>query len=66
MQNKHLWAAVSIAVIWIATAVIGVFGKALHIASPHQLEIPVLAIIVGTFALISTILIAIFGFRSST
>jgi hypothetical protein len=66
MQNKPLWAAVSIAVVWIATGVIGVFGKTLQIASPHQLDIPVLAMIVGTFALISTIFIAIFGFRSGS
>jgi len=50
MQNKYMWAGISIAVIWIAT----VFD---------QISVPVLAMVVSAFALISTIFIAVFGFR---
>jgi len=63
MQNRYVWADISIAVIWIATVFVGVFGPTLQIATPHQISVPVLAMVVSAFALISTIFIAVFGFR---
>ena len=63
MQNKYMWAGIYIAVIWIATGLVGVFGPTLQIATPHQMSVPALAMVVGAFALISTIFVAIFGFH---
>jgi hypothetical protein len=65
MQNKYVWATLSIAAIWLATALVGVFGPQLEIhgAGGEIVIIPVLAMTVGFFALVATIIIGIFGFR---
>jgi hypothetical protein len=63
MQGKHMWAGVSIAVIWIAVGFVGVFGPTLEVATPHRISIPVLAMVVSGCALVGTIFVAIFGFR---
>lgn len=66
MQNKYLWATISIAVMWAATALVSVFGPLLEIQSGGGSEvvaIPVLALTIGFFALIGTIIVGMSGFR---
>lgn len=65
MQNKYLWATLSIAAMWLATALVGVFGPLLEIQSAGGdiVAIPALAMTVGFFALVATIIVGIFGFR---
>ncbi len=65
MENRYLWAAVSIAVMWLATILVGVFGPLLEIrdAAGGVLTIPALAAVVALFALIGTVSVGLRGFR---
>ena len=63
MQQKYVWAAVSIAAMWLAVLFVGVFGGDLRTESINSsTEIPIV-LLVSPFAMIGTILVAIFGFR---
>jgi len=50
---------------WSAVAFVGVFGPSMEVASAggDVVTIPVLAIVAAFFAMIGTVLVAIFGFR---
>ena len=64
MKSKHFWAASAIAAMWTAVLFVGVFGPSLEITSAGDtVSVPVLAMTVAFFALIGTVLVAIFGFR---
>ena len=65
MQNKYVWAGLSIVAMWSAVAFVGVFGPSMEVASAggDVVTVPALAIVVAFFAMIGTILVAIFGFR---
>ncbi len=65
MQNKYFWAASAIAAMWIAVLFVGVFGPVLETSdvAGNVSTVPVAVIVVATFAMIGTVLVAIFGFR---
>jgi hypothetical protein len=54
-QNKFFWATLSIAVIWLMVALLGIFGR---FQQPEAIVVPI-----SGMALIPTILLVIFGFR---
>lgn len=65
MRNKYVWAGLAIAAMWVAVALVGVFGPVLEATSAEGevANVPVLGIVVAFFAMVGTILVAIFGFR---
>ena len=65
MRNKYVWAGLAIAAMWVAVALVGVFGPVLEAtgAEGEVANVPVLGIVVAFFAVVGTILVAIFGFR---
>jgi len=64
MQNKYFWAGLSIVTMWLAVLFVGVFGPTMDAGGPTGATgIPVALTVVAFFAVIGTILVAIFGFR---
>jgi formate-dependent nitrite reductase membrane component NrfD len=64
LQNKYFWAGVSIASMWIAVLFVGVFGPTMNAGGSTGVQgLPVAVIMVAFFALIGTIVAAVFGFR---
>ena len=64
MQNKYFWAALAIVAMWLAVLFVGVFGPVLEVTSAGDtVSVPAAVIVVATFAMIGTVLVAIFGFR---
>ena len=65
MQNKYFWAGLSIAAMWLAVLFVGVFGPVFEVACARgdAVSVPVGVIVVAFFAMVGTILVAIFGFR---
>ena len=63
MQNKYGWAGFSIAAIWVAVMIVGVYGGDFRTESINDTtEIPIV-LMVAALAMIATIAVAIFGFR---
>lgn len=64
LQNKYFWASVSIASMWIAVLFVGVFGPTMNAGGSTGVQnLPVAVIMVSFFALIGTVVAAVFGFR---
>jgi hypothetical protein len=65
VKSKYIWAGLAIAAMWAAVAIVGVYGPVLDATSAEGevANIPVLGIVVALFAMVGTILVAIFGFR---
>ena len=64
LQNKYFWAGVSIAFMWIAVLFVGVFGPTMNAGGADGVQnLPVAVIMVAFFALIGTVVAAVFGFR---
>jgi hypothetical protein len=64
LQNKYFWAGVSISTMWLAVIFVGIFGPSLTTGGvTSETSLPLSAIVVATFAMIGTIVVAVFGFR---
>jgi len=64
VQNKYVWASLAIVAMWIAVLFVGVYGPAIESenAAGEITSVPV-AVAIAPFAMVGTILVAIFGFR---
>jgi len=64
MEPKYLWAGISIVFMWVAVAIVGVFGgsyrveRGIHDAT----EFPIV-VIVAALAVVATVFVARWGFR---
>ena len=64
MQNKYFWAGLGISAMWLAVLFVGVFGPSLEVTSGAEtVNVPAAPIAVAFFAMVGTILVAIYGFR---
>ncbi len=65
LNSKFFWVSLAIASIWVAVALVGIFGPELVVktAGGDDVRLPAGAAVAAFFAAIATVFVAIWGYR---
>ena len=64
LNKRFFWASVAIVAIWVAVALVGIFGPELVVnGGADEVRIPAAVIFVSFFGAIATVPVAIVGYR---